>query len=253
MSDRNDLPDFGFSPDNVSFSRRPRLADAVIEHLANAIVTEKYAAGTPLPTETALCDIYKVSRTVIREVSTTLAEKGLVVSQQGRGTIVQDETSWNLLDPIVLAALFRRRDGVGYLDNMIEIRTLLECAMVRKAAERITDAEAAQLQALLDRLAGLKDDPEAYARGDVEFHNLVMTVSGDRLGRAIVTSLQGQALTNRGYSGHPTISDIAETHRAHEAIAAAILCHDAEAAATEMGAHIATAWKHRRGVGSAEG
>jgi DNA-binding FadR family transcriptional regulator len=234
------------APDQAAFARRPRLANAVVDHLTHAVVTEIYPAGTALPTESALCDIYKVSRTVIREVSTTLAEKGLVNSQQGRGTIVLDQSHWNMLDPTVLSALFQRRDGVEFLDNMIEIRTLLECAMAAKAADKINDVEISELGRLLGRLEGMMDDPVAYAAGDIEFHNFIMSVSGDRLGRAIVTGLQGQALANRGYSGHPTITDIAETHRAHVAIVSAIARHDSPAASTEMGAHIASAWKHRR-------
>ncbi|MBS1181425.1 MAG: GntR family transcriptional regulator [Proteobacteria bacterium] len=234
------------APDQAAFVRRPRLASAVVDHLTHAIVTEVYPAGTSLPTESALCDIYKVSRTVIREVSTTLAEKGLVNSQQGRGTIVLDQFHWNMLDPTVLSALFQRHDGVEFLDNMIEIRTLLECSMAAKAARRIGDLEISELGRLLGRLEAMMNDPVAYAAGDIEFHNFIMGLSGDRLGRAIVTGLQGQALTTRGYSGHPTITDIAETHRAHVAIVSAIARHDAIAASAEMGTHIADAWRHRR-------
>ena len=246
MIDRQEMAGDLTAPEHVAFARRPRLASAVVDHLTHAVVTEIYPAGTPLPTESALCDIYKVSRTVIREVSTTLAEKGLVNSQQGRGTIVLDQSHWNLLDPTVLSALFERRDGVEFLDNMIEIRTLLECSMASKAASRISDVEISELGRLLGRLESMMGDPIAYAAGDIEFHNFIMSVSGDRLGKAIVTGLQGQALSNRGYSGHPTITDIVETHQAHAAIVSAIARRDKAAASEEMGAHIADAWKHRR-------
>lgn len=246
MTDRQEAAGDLAAPDQSAFARRPRLANAVIDHLTHAIVTETYPAGTPLPTENTLCDIYKVSRTVIREVSTTLAEKGLVISQQGRGTIVLDQSRWNMLDPTVLSALFLRRDGVEFLDNMIEIRTLLECSMASKAACRISDIEISELGRLLGRLESMIDDPVAYAACDIEFHNFIMSVSGDRLGRAIVMGLQGQALANRGYSGHPTITDIVETHQAHVAIVAAIARRDTAAASEKMGAHIADAWKHRR-------
>ena len=70
--------------------RRPRLSTAVVEDLVNAIVMGTYPIGTALPPENILCDMYDVSRTVVREATTALTEKGLVVSQQGRGTIVCD-------------------------------------------------------------------------------------------------------------------------------------------------------------------
>lgn len=229
-----------------AFAKRGRLADAVIEHLTNAIVTGTYPVGKALPTESALCDLYQVSRTVIREVSTTLAEKGLIVSQQGRGTIVQEQSKWNLLDSTVLAALFKREDGLTYLDSLIEIRLLLECAMSAKAAERITDAEISQLKDLLGRLKALASDPAAYGKADLEFHDFIMEVSGNQLGRAIINGIQGQALATRDYHGHPTVTDIGATHLAHEAIVDAIERHDAAAASKAMHNHIEGSWKHRR-------
>ncbi|PRX11305.1 UNVERIFIED_ORG: GntR family transcriptional regulator [Martelella mediterranea] len=233
-------------PDGSSFSKRGRLADAVIEHLTNAIVTGIYPEGKALPTETALCEMYKVSRTVIREVSTTLAEKGLIVSQQGRGTTVQEQSKWNLLDATVLAALFRRDDGLTYLDSLIEIRLLLECAMSSRAAERITDDEVAELRSILTRLKSISADPVAYGAADLEFHDFIMKVSGNKLGRAIINGIQGQALATRDYHGHPTLSDIEATHQAHEAIVNAIEQHEPEAAARAMHDHIEGSWKHRR-------
>lgn len=233
-------------PDAAAFAKRGRLADAVIEHLTTAIVTGAYPEGKALPTETALCDMYKVSRTVIREVSTTLAEKGLIVSQQGRGTIVQEQSKWNLLDATVLSALFRRDDGLAYLDSLIEIRLLLECAMSSRAAERITPEEVSELQSLLERLKTISSDPVAYGAADLEFHDFIMKVSGNQLGRAIINGIQGQALATRDYHGHPTVTDIAATHQAHVAIVDAISRHDPEAAARAMHDHIEGSWKHRR-------
>lgn len=126
-------------------ARRPRLAAAVVEDLVNAIVTEIHPVGSALPPENVLCDIYGVSRTVVREATTALTEKGLVISQQGRGTIIQDPSSWNLLDPMILSALFRREDGLSYLDNLSSIRASLEGDMAAKAARNITPEAVSEL------------------------------------------------------------------------------------------------------------
>ncbi len=230
----------------TAFTRRGRLANAVVEHLANAIVTEAYPIGSALPTETVLCDMYKVSRTVIREVSTTLAEKGLIVSQQGRGTIVQDQSHWNLLDSVVLAALFRRKDGLAYLDSLIEIRLLLECDMTRRAVEHMTGGALNRLETLLSEMAALTDRPADYSLADVRFHDEIMALSGNLLGRAIINGIQGQAITARDYNGEPTFADIAETHRDHEAIMTAIRAHDPKKASRAMYEHISRSWHHRR-------
>ncbi len=74
----------------------------------------------------------------VKALESLLTEKGLVVSQQGRGTIVRDNRSWNMLDPMILSALFQGEEGLRYLDNLSEVRTLLESAMAAKAAANAT-------------------------------------------------------------------------------------------------------------------
>ncbi len=226
--------------------RRPRLAVAVVEDLVTAIVTEVYAAGSALPPENVLCDMFEVSRTVIREATTAMAEKGLVISQQGRGTIVQDSSHWSLLDPMVLGALFQRDDGLSYLDNLIEIRVTLEASMAAKAAQKATDEDIAELTAQIEKLAGLIQTPVAYVLEDVKFHDIVMRISGDRLSEAIIKSIQGKALKSLNYSGNLNIEHIKETHAAHTEVYQAILKHDGDTAAKAMREHIEGSWKKRR-------
>ncbi len=233
-----------FSPRNTR--RRPRLAVAVVEDLVTAIVTEVYPAGSALPPENVLCDMFEVSRTVIREATTAMTEKGLVVSQQGRGTIVQDSSHWSLLDPMVLSALFQRDDGLSYLDNLVEIRVTLEASMAAKAALKATPADLAELTAQMAKLESLISTPAAYVHEDVKFHDIIMRVSGDRLSEAIINSVQGKALKNINYSGKLNVAHVTETHAAHTQVYQAIVAHDAEGAAKAMRDHIEGSWKKRR-------
>jgi DNA-binding FadR family transcriptional regulator len=149
--------------------KRPRLATAVVEDLVNAIVTEIYPPGSALPPENMLGEIYAVSRTVVREATMALTEKGLVVSQQGRGTIVLDASAWDMLDPM--------------------IRSLLEGAMAAKAARNATPEQIAELTAQVEKLEGLISVPAAYVHEDVAFHDIIMRMSGDRLSKAICSGV----------------------------------------------------------------
>ena len=246
MRDPIGAQDSGKSAASKPFAKRGRLADAVVEHLTNAIVSGVYPEGSALPIESDLCAYYEVSRTVIREVSTMLAEKGLIVSQQGRGTIVQKRSNWKMLDSLVLSALFKSKDGLHYLDNLIEIRLLLECTMTAKAVRKITDEQIAALQALLQRLGGLVDDIAAYSAADFEFHDMIMDISGNALGKAIITGIQGEALGADGYRGDPCREDILSCHKAHTAIVDAISKRQPDEAAARMHDHIEASWQHRR-------
>ena len=228
--------------------RRPRLSEAVVEDLVNAIVTEIHPVGSALPPENVLCDIYGVSRTVVREATTALTEKGLVVSQQGRGTIIQDGSHWNLLDPLVLGALFQREDGLSYLDNLSEIRASLEASMAAKAARNLTPEVADALSAQMRKLEGLIETPAGYVHEDVNFHDIIMSMSGDRLSKAIIDGIQGRALKTFGYSGKLNEAHIRATHEAHVRIYDAIISRNSEAASRAMREHIETSWRKRRPV-----
>lgn len=226
--------------------RRPRLSTAVVEDLVNAIVMGTYPIGTALPPENMLCDMYDVSRTVVREATTALTEKGLVVSQQGRGTIVRDNRAWNMLDPMILSALFQGEEGLRYLDNLSEVRTLLESAMAAKAAANATPNAVEELRAQIYKLEELVASPSAYVHEDLKFHDIIMRMSGDRLSKAIIDGIQSEALRTHGYSGKLSIEHVRATQDAHRKVYEAIAAGDADGAAAAMRAHIAGSWEKRR-------
>ncbi|MFD1786301.1 FadR/GntR family transcriptional regulator [Sphingomonas floccifaciens] len=243
-----DLP-----PEPPRIRRRPRLAEAVVEDLVKSIVTETYPAGTALPPEGMLGDMYQVSRTVIREATMALTEKGLVVSQQGRGTIVRDASDWDMLDPMILGALFEREDGLAYLDNLSEIRSLLEGAMAAKAAEKRTPEMVEALTRQMEKLKSLIPHPAAYVHEDVGFHDIIMRMSGDRLSKAVIDGVQSEALRNHGYSGKLNVAHVRDTHAAHERIYDAIVAGDGEAASRAMRDHIEGSWARRRAARNGKG
>ena len=225
---------------------RPALAVAVVETLARDIVTEKYPAGTALPASSTLCEMFSVSRTVIREALTSLAEKGLVAARQGWGTIVLDQSQWSLLDPMILDGLFQREDRLRYLDNLIEIRTMLEGAMASSATKQMTEEARTALDAKLALLATLVDKPEQYELEDLAFHRIIHAISGDAFGSAIVASIQGKARRTPQYQGTPTRQTLDLTHAEHQQVRDTVVSGDADAAGLAMREHITASWVRRR-------
>ena len=64
------------------------LASNVAKQLEKQISTGRIAVGDKLPTENALCDLFGVSRTVIREAITQLKSLGLVETKRGVGVFL---------------------------------------------------------------------------------------------------------------------------------------------------------------------
>jgi DNA-binding FadR family transcriptional regulator len=85
-----------------------------------------------------------------------------------------------------------------------------------------------------------------FAVADVRFHDLVMEASGNRLGRAIVTSIHGKARTTGRYHGSASPESIAQTLLEHEQIVDALTARDPSAAQERMRTHITDSWARRR-------
>jgi DNA-binding FadR family transcriptional regulator len=89
--------------------RGQNLTYSIANHIGIAIVTGVYSADNPIPIEAELCRQYGASRPVLREAVKMLTAKGLLGARPRRGTWVQPEDKWNLLDPDVLGWLLERK------------------------------------------------------------------------------------------------------------------------------------------------
>ena len=79
--------------DNLALGMRPKLSERVADQLRERIQKGDFAPGAQLPTESALVELFGVSRTVIREAVSSLRVDGLVKTHQGRGVFVCEDIS----------------------------------------------------------------------------------------------------------------------------------------------------------------
>lgn len=71
-------------------SERKTLTDVAQQELRQAITRGTYQPGSQLPTESELCEMLGVSRTVVREALRVLQDDGLVTRRHGVGTFVRN-------------------------------------------------------------------------------------------------------------------------------------------------------------------
>jgi GntR family transcriptional regulator, galactonate operon transcriptional repressor len=236
-----------FVEDRRAVPRRPaRLSETVVRDLLDRIVSGALPQRSSLPNEPALCEAFGVSRTVIRESVKALEEKGLVHARQGQGTRVAPGDDWNLLDPLVLEASVRYDHELRLLDDIVDVRRVLESQLARQAAERATEEDRTGLRRLIAQLAGEAGTPEAYVLTDVDFHDAVMLVSGNRLARAVVRAVHAEARTSNRYNGQPRPIDCAASNAGHIKIYERIAAGDRDGAAEAMSEHILGSWLSRR-------
>jgi DNA-binding FadR family transcriptional regulator len=236
--------------DGVVRVRAERLGVAVVRDLVTAVVTGEVAPGDILPPEGVLSQQFAVSRTVIRESVKRVEEKGLVTVSQGRGTIVNPPSMWNVLDPDVLSALVDHDESLEVLDELAVVRGSLEATMARAAADRQTPERTAELRDAFDRSVAHADDLEAYNAADAAFHDVVMEQSGNRLAANITRIMFTRARESRRFTGNTSDDSTHLAIEEHRAVLEAIVAGDGDTAASAMREHIAKAWARRRSPGA---
>jgi DNA-binding FadR family transcriptional regulator len=230
-----------------SWPRRPRrLAIAVVEDLADRIVGGELTVGSALPTEPVLCEMFSVSRTVIREAVKSLEGMRLVKVQQGQGTTVLGAEEWTLLNPVVLAASVRHDAELAILEDLVDVRRALEAQMAGQAAEHVNAKNLRRIEVAFGRLLAEVDDTGRFLRADLDFHDAIMIASGNRLGRAVVNTINVEAFRSLRYIGETTHADCEISNVEHQAIYDRLLARDAAGASTAMGDHILRSWLKRR-------
>ena len=162
-------------------SPRARLYDEVLSGLGRRIVGGDLAPGTMLDLA-GLGAEYGVSRTVVREVLRGLGSRGLVAASPRSGTVVNGREDWVLLDPAVLRWRFETRPDDYFLEELTELRQVIEPAIARFAAERRTDHDIAALSdALLALEASDPEQVEGHIEADVRFHHALLRSAHNEL------------------------------------------------------------------------
>lgn len=139
-----------------------RTPDAVAARLERLILDGVFRPGQLLPSERRLCERLGVSRTSLREGLRVLRSKGIIVTRQGRGSVVAALVPGR--DDSPLMHLFR--DHPRTLFDLLEVRSLLEGESASLAAERATPADRVLIQRRYEAMA------EYVERGEIEVEQL---------------------------------------------------------------------------------
>jgi DNA-binding GntR family transcriptional regulator len=189
--------------------------------LREAILRGEYLPGERL-VEAQLCERLGASRFNVRAALQDLAADGLVKVERNKGAHVRKVP----LDEAV---------------EITEVRMVLEGLVAARAAARVTDEQASELDeiGLLMRRAVNAGEFRRYSDLNQRLHSLIRTIAGHRTAEGIIDTLRGQLVRHQFmlslHPGRPAVS-----LPQHERIIAAIRAHDPAAAEAAMREHIAS-------------
>jgi len=210
--------------------------EQIVTQIQTAIRDGQFARGARLPTERELSETFGVSRSVVREAVKVLGAMGLVVSRQGSGLYVRNETIQTVSRAFILSV----SPDAESVDRLFEFRQGLESDAARLAAGRRSSDHLDELRAVVE-LGDTAVEPQdwpLFGDADSRFHETIAGASGNPYLRvAIVTARDMQRDVVSLFADHPGSMREAVIH--HRTIMDAIAAHDAEGAAARMGIHIA--------------
>lgn len=199
------------------FAHLNRATDIVYSALREAILDGILAPGTWLREE-MLAREFGVSRTPVREALQQLRREGLVTDSPHQGVFVGRLTVEDILAIYV-------------------VRESLEGLAARLAAMRATPEDCAKLEALIEAMRAVENDPSTLAELNLRFHAEVRRVAGnaylDRFLTQIEHAIRRFGQTTLTYPGRPK-----QAITEHEAIVDAIRAHDPERAEAEAIRHM---------------
>lgn len=169
----------------------------LLASLGPAIAAGEYPPGTVLRTE-ELAERFEVSRTVVREAVRVLESMRLVESRRRVGVRVLPTEQWNVYDPQVITWRLAGSDRARQLRSLTVLRSAVEPAAARLAAEHATAGECATVtEEAMGMVATSRGGQlERYLVHDVAFHRAILCASGNemfaRLGDVVAAVLAGR-------------------------------------------------------------
>jgi DNA-binding FadR family transcriptional regulator len=208
--------------------------DEIAAVLGSEILSGARPAGSRMPSADELFERFGVSRVVMREVTKTLAAKGLIVAKSRVGTTVLPREYWNWYDHDVLAWRVRLGFDEDFLMHLVQMRQAVEPAAAALAAQMRTAADISELREALAAMTSAGGDRRGFVQADLDFHIAVAAASGNPLFRAfaavVETALDAYFTLSTPMTGEEMVDVVAH----HVRVADAIERQDRDAAARAM-------------------
>ena len=150
------------APDHpIALIQTNSLPALVQRELERMILAGDLAAGAQLR-EVEVAAMLGVSRGPVREAFRALEESGLVRLEKNRGVFV-------------------RQIGVEEADDIFELRAVLDDFAGRRAAQKTTSSQAAELHAMVEIMeqAVMRGDVDGYHDANIAFHDRIVQFAGN--------------------------------------------------------------------------
>jgi GntR family transcriptional repressor for pyruvate dehydrogenase complex len=151
------------------------------EMLREGVLTQ----GTRLPSERELAAHFKVARSSLRQALKVLEIMGVITQKVGDGSYLNTDTSAVLAVPMEF--LFLLDDTP--VEDLTELRLLMEPGLARLAAQRATSDDIALLRKSIKDLESSSQDRLKLVSADLLFHRAIFEASKNRTASSLFQTI----------------------------------------------------------------
>lgn len=213
--------------------RKTRVYEEIVSKIKILIEEGRLKSGDQLPPERELSDVFKVSRSSLREALRALESEGFLECRQGDGTYVARKPIELLVKPLATAILTEKDAQL----ELFEIRRLIEPQLAFMAAERATSDDITRLEEILDSQAAEVGRGGTAIDIDKDFHYALAEATKNKTILRVMDNLMDAIEESRDrdlqVEGRPE-----KSLSYHRIVLNALKAKDRELAATAMREHL---------------
>ncbi len=157
--------------------KKAKVYEEIVSKIKDMVEKGRFKSGDQLPVERELAEVFRVSRSSVREALRSLESQGFIESRQGDGTYIASQPVESLVSPLASVILKEKVDQL----ELFEMRRMIEPDLAYLAAERATKEEIEMMKEVLDL------QEEKIARGesgtdvDKSFHYIMARAAKNKV------------------------------------------------------------------------
>ncbi|MBU2091229.1 MAG: GntR family transcriptional regulator [Alphaproteobacteria bacterium] len=209
----------------VSPAKGARAVEQAYDFLKNAILSGEFTARMHLR-EGAIATQLGLSRTPVREAFRRLGAEGWLEITPNAGAKVAE---WSPRD----------------IEEVFEVRMLIESRVAGRAAQRATEAQIERLRALAEQMSVMAECPvdkvlDERSAVNAQFHDLLVEAAGSQRLKRLLDLVVEIPMVKWVFGSYQP-AEVRRSAAHHHEIVAAVEAHDAEWASAAMKSHILSA------------
>jgi GntR family transcriptional regulator, transcriptional repressor for pyruvate dehydrogenase complex len=164
---------------------RSGITELVVQRIKELLERGDLKGGSRLPPERELAEMLGISRPSLRTALKALSVMGIIRAKPGAGTFIAEAIPEIFLEPMHFMTLINNTA----LEEVFEARLIIEAALAELAAERATEQDVQRMSEELNAMREAVDDPDAFLKHDMCFHQLIARASGNHVMSGMMDTL----------------------------------------------------------------